>query len=56
MKKLVLFSLLFVAFAGRSHAQCTGSSPTWTTTLYQASLQTCVTNASAGDTVNVSGT
>ena len=35
-------------------ASCTGASPTWTTTPDQASVQTCINNASNGDTVNVS--
>lgn len=34
-------------------AGCTGSSPTWASTLDQASVQTCITNATAGDTINV---
>lgn len=34
-------------------AQCTGKSPTWTSTPDQASVSTCVSNATAGDTINV---
>lgn len=37
----------------RLHAQCSGASPTWTTTPDESSVQTCVNNASAGDTVNI---
>ena len=32
---------------------CTGSSPTWTTTSDYVSVNTCVTNASNGDTINI---
>lgn len=35
-------------------AACTGSSPTWTSTPDFASVNTCLTNASRNDTVNVS--
>jgi len=35
-------------------AACTGSSPTWTSTPDVASVSTCVSSASTGDTVNVS--
>lgn len=35
-------------------ASCTGSSPTWTATPDQPSIQTCIDSATAGDTVNVS--
>lgn len=44
--------LLFLAAA--AHAACTGGSPTWTTTPDSASVQTCLTSASSGDTVNIS--
>ena len=55
MRKLVpLF--LFLLFAGTAHASCTGSSPTWTTTADQSSVQTCINNATAGDTINISAT
>src|SRR5215469_1334900 len=52
MRKLfgALILLLFPAFL---HAQCTGSSPTWTSTPDQASVATCVSSALAGDTINV---
>lgn len=35
-------------------AACTGSSPTWSTTPDYASVNTCVKNASAGDTIDIS--
>lgn len=35
-------------------AACTGSSPTWTSTPDVSSVNTCVTNAVDGDTINVS--
>jgi len=35
-------------------AQCTGSSPTWTSTPDQTSVARCFSNALAGDTINVS--
>lgn len=35
-------------------ASCTGSSPTWSSTPDQSSVQTCVNNAANGDTINVS--
>ena len=50
MKRLLL--LLLIATSTR--AACTGSSPTWTTTPDSASVQTCITNATAGDTINIS--
>lgn len=34
-------------------AACTGSNPSWTSTPDRASVQTCVTNAAAGSTINV---
>src|SRR5882757_4068685 len=33
---------------------CTGASPTWTSTVDQASVATCVSNAVTGDTINIS--
>jgi len=52
MKKLLgtLILLLFPIFL---RAQCTGSSPTWTSTPDESSVSTCVSNASPGDTINV---
>ena len=53
MKKL-FGALIFLLLPILSHAQCTGSSPTWTSTPDQASVSACVSKASAGDTINVS--
>lgn len=53
MRKLMVLPVLLL-FPVFLRAQCKGSSPTWTSTPDQASLSTCVTNASAGDTINVS--
>lgn len=39
--------------ASPATASCTGSSPTWNSTPDKSSVQTCVTNASNGDTINV---
>lgn len=36
-----------------AEAACTGSSPTWTSTPDRTSVGSCVTSASAGDTINV---
>lgn len=36
-------------------AACSGSSPNWTSTPDSTSVQTCVTNATAGDTITLSG-
>lgn len=44
---------LGLGFSGVAEAACTGSSPTWTSTADRASVNTCVTNASSGDTINV---
>jgi hypothetical protein len=38
----------------RANASCSGSSPTWTSTPDQASLASCVSKATNGDTINVS--
>jgi len=40
--------------AKSSLAACTGSSPTWTTSPDYASVSSCVSSASTGDTINVS--
>lgn len=53
MKKL-FGALIFLFLPALSHAQCTGASPTWNSTPDQASLSSCVSKASAGDTINVS--
>lgn len=36
------------------YGACAGSSPTWTSTPDSSSLQSCITGASSGDTINVS--
>ncbi|MFY9560030.1 MAG: hypothetical protein WAQ52_07340 [Terriglobales bacterium] len=54
LNSLFPLAVLVFTITGNANASCTGSSPTWTTTPDQASVQTCVTNASSGDTVNVS--
>jgi hypothetical protein len=53
MRKIV-GAIIFLFLPVLSHAQCTGSSPTWTSTPDQASLSACVSKAVAGDTINVS--
>jgi hypothetical protein len=52
MKKL-LGTLVLLLFPLLLQAQCTGSSPTWTSTPDQSSVNTCVSNASPGDTIKV---
>ena len=54
MKKLLIVLFICLVFAGRGYAACTGSSPTWTTTPDYTSVSSCVSQATAGDTVNVS--
>lgn len=61
MKKLLAFLVLFLVCALGTHAQsCTethvGPPNTWTSTPDSASLQTCLTNASSGDTIIVGAT
>lgn len=56
MKVSVTASLLIMLslWASNSEAACTGSSPTWTSTPDQASVQTCVNSAGIGDTLLIS--
>jgi hypothetical protein len=54
MNSLLPLAIFSFAITGNANASCTGSSPTWATTPDQASVQTCVTNASSGDTINIS--
>lgn len=50
-----LFLILMIGFSfAVAGAQCTGSSPNWTTTPDQPSVQSCINNAAEGDTVNIS--
>jgi hypothetical protein len=53
MIRLFFLILWTILVAINAYAACTGSSPTWTTTPDQASVQECLTNASRGDTVNI---
>lgn len=46
--------VLVLFFTSNALAACTGSSPTWTSTPDQASVTSCISGASAGDTINVS--
>ncbi len=48
-----LLSFLFVPNA--LYAACIGTSPTWSSTVDYSSLNACVSQAKAGDTINVSG-
>jgi hypothetical protein len=52
----LIASLMVVSIfiTGNALAACTGSSPTWTTTPDYASVNSCVSQAIAGDTINVS--
>jgi hypothetical protein len=52
MKKFILI-LVFLLIPTWSWSACTGSSPTWAATADSSSLNTCITNAAAGDTINV---
>ena len=54
MKRL-LGTLVLLLFPVLLRAQCTGSSPTWTSTADETSVSQCITKASAGDTVHVTG-
>ena len=55
MRKLIfVIPLLILLIAINSYAACTGSSPTWTSTPDSSSVNTCISNASTGDTINVS--
>lgn len=50
----LIASLMVVSIfiTGNALAACTGTSPTWTTTPDYASVDSCVSNALAGDTIN----
>ena len=55
--KQTIFCLIFLSgflMWGNVEAACTGSSPTWTTTPDYESVSSCVGQAIAGDTINVS--
>lgn len=51
---ILILILCILSCASSVHAACVGSSPTWTTTPDRTSVQTCLTNATRGDTVNIS--
>ena len=53
MKK-IYYTILFLCFPFVSWAACTGSSPTWTSTPDRTSVASCVSQATAGDTINIS--
>lgn len=46
--------LMFAAMRPEARRGCSGSSPNWTTTPDRASVEYCLTHASAGDTITVS--
>ena len=49
MKTLIAILML----SASAFAACTGSSPNWTSTPDQASVQSCISSAHSGDTINV---
>jgi hypothetical protein len=51
----MLATAVVSGLASPSEAACTGANPTWTSTPDQASVATCVANASSGSTINVTG-
>lgn len=58
IRKLVIclsaFLILFLQSLQPLTAQCTGASPTWTSTIDQSSVQSCISQAASGDTINIS--
>lgn len=52
MKKLFLI-LLMSLVSSAARAACTGTSPTWTSTVDRTSVLACIAAASPGDTINV---
>ena len=53
----VLSAATAAGLIGTAHAACTGASPTWSSSVDRASLNSCVQQARDGDTINVaSGT
>lgn len=57
MRRITWALVITLMLSQAVYAACTGSSPTWTSTIDLASVQSCVNNASNGDTINVaSGT
>jgi hypothetical protein len=55
LRRLLTVLALICAHQG-AYAACAGSSPTWTSTNDIASLNSCISSASPGDTINVTGT
>jgi hypothetical protein len=53
MKKILYTLILILLCCGTSNADCTGESPTWTTTPDRTSVAACVAGSTAGDTINV---
>lgn len=53
MRKVLRFVLLLM-LTPAAWSTCTGSSPNWTSTPDQSSVQTCVNNATNGDTITIS--
>jgi hypothetical protein len=51
-KFFLIISLLSAFFVNDAVGACTGSSPTWTATPDCASVKSCVSQASAGDTID----
>jgi hypothetical protein len=54
MRPLLLGLGVILIWASSSEAACTGNSPTWMSTPDQTSVQSCMSNARAGDTILVS--
>lgn len=55
-KKIIFCAIFFSGFlvCQNAQAECSGVSPTWIATPDYASVSSCVSRASAGDTINVS--
>jgi hypothetical protein len=53
IKVLTLILAVGLVWAASTEAACTGSSPTWTSTPDQTSVQSCLTGAVNGDTIYV---
>lgn len=51
-----ILALLFWLMVSTVEAACTGSSPTWSATNDQASVQSCVNSAVNGDTITIAST
>jgi hypothetical protein len=53
MKRFLLILLMILLTTNVAYSACTGSSPTWTSTPDYASVSSCVSKASSGDTISV---